>query len=177
MTQARPTMHSMPMSQPGLPGNTSRPQPMQYMQHVAPAAQMSSAPMMQPQPGQPAQHLAPAGQMNAMPMMQPGQGGQHAAPAAQMGGPQMMQPQPGQAAQQNHMVTAHHIISQYQATNPHAQHALGARAALQVPQQAAPGALPPGGQPRPRPGTGELLLLCCACVFTPAAARACDKAP
>eukprot|EP00892_Ulva_mutabilis_P005162 jgi/Ulvmu1/3017/UM015_0057.1 len=122
------------------------------------SAQMSSAPMMQQPQGQPTHNVPPAAQMSAAPMIQPqpGQPAQHVAPAGQMGGQQMMQSQPGQPAQQNHIVTAHHIISQYQATNQHAQHAMSARAGSQVQHPASAGSVPPGTQPRPRPGTEQV---------------------
>lgn len=161
MTQARPTMHGMPVSQPTHQGNAGHAQPVQHLQHVAPTAQMSSSPMMQPQPGQPAQHVAPT-QMAAAPMMQPQpmQTVQHVVPGGQMNPAQMAQPQLGQPAHQNHIVNAHHIISQYQATNPHAQHALGARVATQASQQAAAGSMQPGNLSRPRPGGGEFPIMC-----------------
>lgn len=127
----------------------------------AEAAAPSQPTMVQPRPAMHGVPVAQPGLQGNTNQTQPMQHVQHVAPVGHMTSSGMVQTQPGQPAQPDHILNAHHIISQYQASNPNA-HAQGARPHYQAPQHGGPGSMAAATQPRPRPGAGVLVAAACA---------------
>ena len=112
-------------------------------------------------PARPTMQGVPVGQPALQGGMAHAQSMQHIqhVPVGHVASPGMMQPQAGQPTQQNHMMqNAHHIVSQYQASNPNAQHVQAARPHMHSPPLGMAGPATVPNQARPRPVTGVVGL-------------------